>query len=467
MTLKNDPSKNIYLYAWRDLMQVIKASPFNNIQSISDNLKNHLLQKTGMTVIYSNSDLILPMAMYLFNHQLTVNSLMAPNMWNKELHELLLNIIGLENRPVLPLNSMINPTINESRTNDELINRLYNEINKKQEVLIRLRNSLSNLEEYKSTPEYKELYDDINQNIAILTQDIQRKNNDLARLTTSNIPSLTNTTEYKYVIKRNICNIYDDYYEKKLDNNDIVYQKLWRKLLFDSDLNNDHTQLPYVLQDYIKDTYDRNNTPIEPDIFVNNYGPIYEFYSKILNKYSRDYFELSTYLNKSTTTDYDYNYVLQQIFCIIHHVFQRVISFNLISTVAQSISRNVRLANQNNILENIYNSLESSGFVDLCYDTLPTQIIKIVCKMPEGENDPDMKVNTIDILNNTLDQLSRVPNIDSSFIKNLKDDFSQFFNEYMCAYTAEMHSIIVRQFKNFMEQYKSFEIINLLSQKLV
>jgi len=468
MTLTNDPSKNIYLHAWKDLMQVINSSPYNNITSINDNLKKHVLQKTNKSVIYSNSDLILPIAMYLFNHQLTVNTLMNPNMWNNTLTESLLNIVGLdiENRLNLPLNNVNNPT--EHKNNTELIDRLYNEINKKQEVLSRLRNSLNNLNEFNSQPEYKELYDETKNSIDTLTQEINRKNAELGRLISGNAPSVINNTEYKYVIKRNICNIYNDYYDKKLNNNDIVYQKLWRKLLFNSDLTSDHTQLPYVLQDYIKDNYDRNNAPIEPDIFINNYESIYEFYSKILNKYGRDYFELSSYLNKSTTTDYDYNYVLNQIFCIIKHVFQHIISYNLIASVVQSIARYDRSTNQDNKLMNIYNSLETTGFIDLCYDTLPIQIIKIVCKMPEGENDPDMKLSTIDVLNNTIDHLSRVSNIniDSSFVKNLKDDFSPFFNDYMCAYTAEMHSIIIRQLKNFMEQHKSFEIIKLLCERL-
>ncbi|AYV77647.1 MAG: hypothetical protein Dasosvirus18_2, partial [Dasosvirus sp.] len=56
------------------------------------------------------------------------------------------------------------------------------------------------------------------------------------------------------------------------------------------------------------------------------------------------------------------------------------------------------------VIEDTYKVL-SDGFIRYCLSVLPRKVIKSVCKISEGEQDPDIVVSVQEILIKSLDRL--------------------------------------------------------------
>ena len=149
------------------------------------------------------------------------------------------------------------------------------------------------------------------------------------------------------------------------------------------------------------------------------------------------------------------------------HVFSHVISVNYIATVTQLLAKQDTGETSNSIARNIFMSMKTSGFIAYCMDSLPQQIIKIVCKIYESEKDPLTQSNVADILNKSLDLLtqSTFNGMNDNKITALKEYVVPFFVSYMEAYTSEMHALMIKQIKSFIVQNKWLRIIKMLAHR--
>jgi hypothetical protein len=99
---------------------------------------------------------------------------------------------------------------------------------------------------------------------------------------------------------------------------------------------------------------------------------------------------------------------------------------------------------------------------------MPQNVIKIVCKIFEHEKDPLIQGNVLDVLNKSIDFLSKSTSIgvNENKISMLKEQVVPFFVSYMEAYVAEMHALMIKQIKSFIVQNKWLRVIKMLAQSV-
>ena len=498
--------KNIYIMSFQNFLNSIDTSPILNTDEINDRITKHLSKKIEISEMYTNNDIILKMAAYLFDHQLTANANLYPNMWDRAQHKQILSLLGLGNNEILPLanvdTSIIATSIQGYSTINDTIDDVHQKLEKELEIDLRLENSIRNMniELNEGVPNSQYRHAELRR--MIIELEYQRENvkrnitsysgriRDLETTKTAinNIPQTTqvkhslNTSNrlfkrLQHTTKRDICNIYDIFFNEILgigalgigalttDTNEYTtYIKIWKELLSRTEREKvtDHTQMITNLQKYLIE-----QDVVDPEIFLDAYEPICIFYDKVLSKYSRDYLELSTYLSPDGTTNYNYNYVLKQIFCIMNHVFKHTMSVNFINTVAHLLIRQDKGQDDKAVIRNTYKAMISSGFVKHCVGVIPKQIIKIICKIAEGEKDPDLVLTVNDVLAKALDVLTinTFQTIDKSIIDLAKDKIIPFFTTYIETYTTEMYVLMIKQMKLFIVHNNWLRIIKLLADK--
>ncbi len=498
--------KNIYESSFDNLLNSIDSSPGLNLDEINQRLGDTLINITKTKKIFNNSKLIIGMCNYLFNHQITSNISTYPNMWTREQHSQILSLLTLNrvDRDLIPL-AKIDPLIlKENIQGYVTYNDTLDAYNKKliyeRDILVRLTHSVNEMTaELKTLPkdssnEYhreeltgllseiqiqrdkvainieliikkiKELLDaKSNADNTMLSDTIKKeinKNNIMQKLITANKTS------------RDICNIYDIFFtdiistgNNVLTNEYITYLKMWKKLLTrpERDYVKDYTQMINILQIYIL-----NQGILDPVIFLDTYSPIFSLYEKVLSKYGRDFLELSDFLDENGTTDYMYNYVLKQIYCIMIHVFSHTMSVDFINSVAQTLAKQIH-GTESSLVQNVYLVLKTSGFIEHCIVNVPKQVIKVVCKISGGEKDLSKTQTVNDILNHALDilTLSTYQGVDKNTIEDVTNIIVPFFVTYMETYTKEMYSSIIKQIKLFIVQNRWLQIVKLLAEKTI
>lgn len=499
-----EEGKNIYNICFKQLLESINTSPYMNVDEIDKRAESHIIKKSGMRKTFSNSKSIMRMVSYLFMHQLTSIAKSYPNMWSRDKHSKILSMLNLETakQSLIPLATMdpslIDETISGYATFRDTMNGLANKLIKEREIYIRLDNSVKNLtlEQRELGPddafrraEINQMITELNQEISQIQQTIQKTMDQINTLqgakTTGSNAALALATKQQIqasntmfsligaASSRDVCNVYDIFFKRIISTGmDVTnseyttYIQSWTVLLNrpDEEYEKDHTQMIGLLQKYVS-----KNGIVEPDIFIDAYEPINDLYDTVLYRYGRDYSELIPYLSKDGESQYDQNYVLKQIYCIMFHVFKHTMSINFINTIAQLLARRDKGRTESTIMRNIYQAMKSSEFIKYCIETVPRQVIKTTCKIASSEKDPDQSLSVTDVLNRALDKLtiSTFDSIDKSSIELAKEIVVPFFVTYMETYTAEMHMFMVKQLKMMMVQGRWLCILKLLAKKAV
>lgn len=496
--------KNIYEFCFNQLLNAVEASPVMNVDELNTRVEQHLNQKTGMRNMFGNSKIILKMAAYLLDHQLTINANTYPNLWNKQQQDKINNLISLSGVPrdLIPLakvdRSIIQETLEGYATMNQTLDDLRFRLTDEREISLRLDNSIRNLQAELRTLSRDDLLrrSEIDQliielttqktqidagisslvkQINDLTKAISRvKNNRAVNTTTQQIRASGTMHKLLTVNKRSrdVTNIYDIFFDKIINpgvrdvhNSEYVtYIRTWNSLFArpDYEYRQDYTQMSNLLMRFIVE-----RGIVDPDTFRDTYLDISDLYDKVLSQYGRDLLELLPYIGKDGESYHEKNYVLTQIYLIMQHVFKHTMSINFISTVAQLLARRDRGRPEVAVMRNIYQAMKTSEFIKHCIQVLPKQIIKVVCKISESDKDPDLSLNVTDVLNRSLDLLTinTFDNIDKNTIDQAKEIVVPFFVNYMEAYTAEMHQMMVRQIKLFTVQGRWLNMIKVLLDK--
>jgi hypothetical protein len=354
---------------------------------------------------------------------------------------------------------------------------------KEQELLIRLDNSIRNMQEEMrdiqnsgTTTMNKFRFDELEDMIRELTtartigvnniRDIETRINNAESLK----KKVDNRTDSAIILtsmkqkgnSKSICSVYDTFFKQINPSNNnfneyTTYLELWHTLLSrpETECMTDHTQMIGILQTYII-----QQGVVEPYIFLDAYSSICGLYEKVLCNFGRNYFELTTYLGQD-------NIYLNQMFCIMVHVFKHTLSVNYINTIAQLFLQHDTGKDLSRKAEDIYKVLIGSGFIKNCLTVIPRQIVKTVCKISEYENDTDVALTVSDILNKSIDiiNLTAYDGINKKTVEYAKEVIVPFFAQYMETYTAEMHALIIKQIKSLMVQNRLLSILKLLAEK--
>jgi ankyrin repeat protein len=491
-----DPS--MYTVTYERLVREIKSSPMFNIRDIEHRVASHMVQKFDINVIPDKSIAILRMAMYLFDHQLTLIANRFPNMYNSDSHRKILSMIDLPeyNSATLPIATTDAQLINVATTGnaslDETRQNLTARIDSLRRQHLVIENQINQLNRHPAqaneqanraqmvteleasrdaiiadiqrlTAENARLDTDLNRTMAQSQQLAQRlSSHSIGANTLCNRRSLSITRAYKAFFDNALnIGVADESYDY------ITYFQIWSSYLSslmnsqDSGLHPDYTQMMRAVQAYIIKVEDRVKQ--NPDQYLDLMSAIPNLYTKVLNKYGEDYFDMSMYLSDS----YE-NYALKQIYDIMDHVFRHTISIDIINVTAGLLARS--LSEDRNTfrlrVSSMFEVLNRSGFIKECLNVLPRKVIKTTCMISEGENDSDIGLSVTDIMSTTIDMidLSEYEALDDAKIKKIKTDIVDYYSEYARAYTAEMHNMMIRQLKSLMYQSKQLEILRVLAQ---
>jgi len=460
----------------------INSSPILTTHQITENIIKTIREKTQIDRPPLNSLHIIPMAMYLLDNQISIYSNRYPNMWDYDTHQRVLNIAGIQHVSGIPIASIdlnemnvVDLQYDRERVYVESRDKLEYDLIQKRDILIRLTNSKRNLEKEQTDPsitpsrnaEINNILEELKKEIAENNQLIQDQINQINQIIAKNIPSTTNRIKKKYstfsATSNDCIDMYDKFF-KHISNNQmnkngeyVLYIKLWRMLLETTKLDkkNDHTQIVSNLYKNII-----QNKQYDRQIFAEVYYPVVEYFEKILKKYSENYTEISTYY-----VNHKEFFGVKHLVDIMKHVFTHTMSYDLVTTLKEilikmNIAHTQNITNKKDHLIIAAQILVKSNVIDYIMERLPLLMIKSVCMISEGEDDPDIKKTSDELLNRVVELLEKNGeyNIDQKVFELIKEKVIPFFKEYMEMFTREMFQNLKKQLNLFIEQSRLLRI---------
>ena len=470
---------NIYTKYYTQFVDLFISSPINNIDDINKTLLKDLFKKTEKSNIFENTDLILPITRYLFIHQLTHFMDSYPNMWNINDQLNIQNSFNIDkdrqNIPLMKYNTDIDKNIDI--TTNRVINDLEIKINKYIEIIQRLENSIFNLEIEKAMIDghtYDKSRTQIIDKLIAECKEYITKYKNAATKHNKSIRNIKRNLATKSHIKtrknvdisdKTVCSIYDNFFKTIIHKKDttihryFVYIGYWDNML--------KANIPDATQvyDVISDTIIKNPV-VEPHLFVNTYSSLYKLYDRVLLKYGKDLIELPSYLSDERDL-YNDNYVLNDIYNIIIHVFKHILSMNFINMVSLFLLMYIKERSPHQaLIMNIQQMISTSGFDTFCRDDMPKQIINSLCKIkPETKTVRDSLHEAINLLTlNTYDGVIS-DKTQNDILTQLKEIICPYFEVYIELYVNAMYKLMVEQCSMLVQQGNHLKILMLLAKK--
>jgi hypothetical protein len=454
----NNIKKNIYNVCFELLISSITNSPFHNTEDINKKIRIEIESRMGNRDIPKRMEMIIPMTVYLFGVQITENTNRYPYMWN---HAINMELFRIINKPIMMYPNNKYPLIDMSRSeifdsqkgNDikkDIRENLMNDLFKEQEILLRQENSLNNvrLSQPRNENLIKSLGNEINKTTEKI-KDIENELNDFSNTYPSQkmsqmiINYRSNTTE--------IADHYNSIFDKIKKINvpvNKLYFGMWKKLINQSEGNfdNDWTQLVRHIYNYIV-----NKSIIEPEIMLEAYDPIVEFFDTVLSHYTRDFYELP--LEKKE------NYVLEQILGIVIHVFRHTIGYQYTNELANAIHENMETS-----IDQVYLVMNGSKLFDYCFNVIPEMAIRIVNNIREDYTDIPATVNILlgEVIKNL--EMSEIK-VSNKTIEVIRDEINSKYKDYIEIYGKAMFECLAIQLKFFVDQQQLFETLKILATK--
>jgi ankyrin repeat protein len=471
---KSESKIDAYKFCFEKLLRVIESSPFYNSSDTFLRVREHLKEKLNTKSLPKYVEYIIPMTNYLLGHQLQMVAKSYPNMWNFQSHHKIVSDLGLNDNqsslPIIRIHNMVEKTEFKglSGINEEL-NVISKKLIQKRNIIMRLENSIINLEkEIEYNPKLLDKNLQIVTELKIEKDNIEKSADQIIKYLEKLMDIREKAKETRHVMKggsrflsnsKKVCNVYNKIFDDLSDDKEmkeyIFYMNIWNEMLIRTpeEFQKDETQLISNLQFNIY-----KNKIVDKEIFKNGYQEIIDLYTKVLNKYTMDYLDMSMYLNNEIE-----NYALKQIFCIMRHVFKHTIAFDFLNMIMYSLFR-VKSESVDTTPKNIYDTLLTSGFIDYVFDDMTNDIIKSVCMITNNASDNNLSVR--EILDNTIEQLSlpEFISLETDVKINIKNKIIPFYTDYIETMTAEMHKTIVLQLKSLSQQTKLLQILNKLVQ---
>jgi hypothetical protein len=473
---------NIYAKYHSQFVDLFTSSPINNIDEINKTILKDLVRKTEKSNIFENTNLILPITRYLFIHQLTHFMDSYPNMWDVNDQLVIQNSFNIDrDRQYIPLMKYdTHMDKNIDITTNSILNELEIKINKYSEIIQRLENSIFNLEIEKKmvedhiydrtrTQTIDELIKECKDYIQKYTNAIITHNKSVRKIKRRNPPTKPHIKTRKNTVNisdKTVCDMYDKFFKTIIHRKDtiehryFVYIGYWDEML--------KANIPDATQVYnaISETIIKNPY-IEPNLFVNTYKSLYKLYDRVLLKYGKDLIELQPYVSDETDDIYNQNYVLNDIYNIMMHVFKHILSMNFINMVSLFLLMYIKEKSPHqSLILNIQQMISTSGFDKFCREEMPKQIINHLCKTkPEIKTVRDSLHEAINLLTlNTYDGV--IPDeTQTDILTQLKEVICPYFEVYFELYVNAMYKLMVEQCSMLVQQGNHLKILMLLAKK--
>lgn len=520
-TSTNKFGKSAIEYAW-DMYSVQLGKNLGNKYAICKIATDKIVQKLKKNELYSNSvpkytSSILPMTLYLLNHQLYLIGKGYSNGWNYSNNTEFELLIGLNVDSILPLLEM-NLTDGElerldmSKANIESskiqldlksqyistlqqrqtsLNQELAELNAKHvktqsdeiridQIMLTLQNLINKLNTY--SVEVNTFATHIQNSKAFI-------GNEIGGLKTY----IENNKQHLILYDENVVDIYNSVF-MDIINHDVkalvkdgkyyystdtrTFPSMWKTYLANNPV--DYTQVIDLIvkcqQSMLTDT---TKSSLEK---VRSVAIISQYYTKIINPFCEHYFELEQVYDQT-------NHALTKIIDIIVHVIKHTICVNLFGFIVKALTKFMLNAIPKHqyddvgyayaitqlVIEVIDRSKgdEGSALMNYIFNILPLKLVKSTLQIyegpNEGEDDLDRRLTPESIfyhINKILESSTTVGIKDkSSLLANLKEYAYPFYIDYSTSFIKEMKKIIDSYLRQLQGDFNLLNILEELTKK--
>lgn len=521
---KNRMGKTPLEYAWDnycDLVQTLMINKYQVCDSLTQNILDKLSKMNDHNNVPSYSKIIIPLTLYLLNHQIFIIGKGYPNKWTFEQNDRLEKLLNMNASSLLPMLQVTTTSKDFAKLDvpnvksEQLEKELQDDSNIQKKIEDQLENFTKELNslrmkvgvsnnETSRMNELVELIAQYTEELNIAKRKISRNKNILGNITQSKssaydkLKSYIASNEHRLKRSGNVGNVYESVfihvlnheyedeltegnYDYKVDTK--TYPKIWKKY-FSEIKNNDYTQIIDLISDYQKKIISSNDSVQNK---VNSFNIIHEYYENVIVPFSRNYFELPKEYNPTT------NYALAIVIDIITHIIKRIVFPIMFGLITKIITKYVIMMypdTKGEVYESRYQTYIANlvtGIIDdkgnkgtsrlmkYVFDVLPLKIVKVILQIYEGDNEGEddidrgstvesllLYINKI-ILTTTVIDLTE----ESSLIVNLREHIYPFYVEYLTLFVNEMKILIDNYMRSLEYQSKSLKILKALSNKSV
>lgn len=374
---KNKLGKNALDFAWENYCNIVQTLMTNKYK-VCETLTNNLLDKFAKKGEYKNnvprySDILLPMCLYLLNHQLYINGIGYSNGWSFELNNKLEQLLKLNKGSVLPMLEIDVSDTDISKMEipnmqiEKLKTQINDEIAKIKEFTFQKSNIVYELTEINNkNPKDLLPYDIARQSELKLTDDELKKNIEKCREDAKSYKILLNKIanskksaygKLKTFIDDNknklsrkfesVAHIYESVFVDVVNKSDPnlknqiynytvdvkTYPMIWKKFIKQSIKQSEKCDFDYtqVLDNISCYQSDIISFPDSMDNKLNKFILIGEYYEKVISPFVDNYFDLPKEYHGT-------NYSMDKIIDIIVHIVRRIICVNLFGTILKGLT---------------------------------------------------------------------------------------------------------------------------------
>lgn len=459
-------------------------------------IEKNISAESNYPRILNRSKLILPMVIYMFNHQLTNMEISHYNpdgdkKWIFSDHDSLFRELGISDNG-LPLIHNASGSDVKLNTNDGVTRLLIkkrmeldSKISEQQSLnisKINIQNEISSLgskEDSITKYRLKKLTEYVNQ-IDIKLQrlnestgeiyKLKQELDELSRKETSSvgenqlIDSLKqelSSINYDYdenYITKTYAKIFSKINEGKLNTVETdlnSYYKLWEFLLKNG-IPMDNTQLPLLCSRELSNS----SGSFEETKNISSLNIISRFWGNVLTKQINDYFQLPRHYER-------HNYVLNSLVRIYTHALQHTICVNyyvvlfklLINYVTTKHPEQMVPGDKNDYSKYIKNRMEGilinadgkNALLDYILNIMPNKMVRSILHIHKHDNDTAMNTDPNKLLsegvNIILENTELTINPNEKLVKNIKEFIIPYFEKYFTAYVLESQNIVEKYMK--------------------
>ena len=521
---KNKQNKSPLNYAWDEYISVMQQYIINKYE-ICEKITKKLIDTFKKKIQYGNnvpkhSKMLLPMLLYMLDHQFYLIGKGYPNNWSYEANKQFEQTINLQILSALPLlniqftdtefaslelpNAFIEQLNTQIKTNDIELKSLEN----KKENLMK---ELKELTDKQIKTEHDNLrIEEINNTIqndvvrmTFLVDNTRSHTNKLHNISVAKVNPLKGLETFIALNKNKFKNanavnkIYDSVFINVLNSDYVVhlnknkyvfqvdtktYPLLWKKY-FSSMEQTDHTQIIDRIADYQKRVI--VNDSISVDQKIKDFSIVSDYLSNAVLPFCKNYFELPKEYNGA-------NYSLTIVLDIITHIVKRIIMVNLMDTIVKSLTKYVLSVfpkndgyktdgeYQNYIINILIQIIDDKGdsngsrLLKYVYDILPLKIVKVILQIYEGLNEGETDIDRTSTIESLFSNINKIIGSstaldiqdNSSLLANLKDYVYPFYGDYIELFIKEMKSVTDNYLRFLQSQSNALNLLNVLSQKV-
>lgn len=507
-------------HAW-DLYELQLKKQIGDKYEVCKNATEKIIQKLKKNEKYANnipkySFLILPMTLYMLNHQFYLTGKGYANGWNYSNNEEFETLIGSHADCILPL-------LDTNLDIEEFEPKSYIESAKRQVsvktehivVLTQRRKSLNdelmefNVKQRPLSHVDNLRIEQIQDAIQKIDANLLRYNNEVStfntQIGTTNAFSQGSKASLKQFIDRNkqhfklhdenVTDIYNSVFidvinydvkpildgQKYYYSTDMrTYPLMWKKY-FQNIRANDYTQVVDDMVDFQKRLLaDNLKTPLEK---VRDVRIISQYHSKIINPFCEHYFELEQVYGET-------NYAMTKIIDIIVHVVKHTLCVNLFGFIVKALTKFMLSSMPKHqytdksyahaitqlvieIIDANKTSHDGSALMNYIFSILPLKLVKATLQIyegpNEGEDDLDKRLTPESIFNHINKILESSTTVEikdkSSLLSNLKEYAYPFYVDYSTSFIKEMKNLIDSYMRQLQGEFNMLNILDELSQK--